>query len=102
MTTKTLYRSKYALSEGKINAAKYEVSSEGYWRRIGGPYYEYSLKLGRDVHETAEIGISKHDGKTEYRVGQRVTPDAFNDNWTDECSNGVHFFITRLEAEAYQ
>ena len=50
----------------------------------------------------SEIGISKHDGKTEYRVGQRVTPDAFDDNWTDECSNGVHFFITRLEAEAYQ
>ena len=50
----------------------------------------------------SEIGISKHDGKTEYRVGQRVTPDAFDDNWTDECSSGVHFFITRLEAEAYQ
>ncbi len=49
----------------------------------------------------AEIGISKHDGKTEYRVGQRVTPDAFDANWADECSNGVHFFITRLEAEAY-
>ena len=49
----------------------------------------------------AEVGISTHDGKTEYRVGQRVTPDSFDDNWTDECSHGVHFFITRLEAEAY-
>ncbi|WP_202844746.1 pentapeptide repeat-containing protein [Luteimonas saliphila] len=49
----------------------------------------------------AEVGISRHDGKTEYRVGQRVTPDSFDDNWQDECSNGVHFFITRLEAEAY-
>ena len=49
----------------------------------------------------AEVGISSHDGKTEYRTGQRVTPDSFDDNWTDECSHGVHFFITRLEAEAY-
>ncbi len=49
----------------------------------------------------AEVGISSHDGKTEYRTGQRVTPDSFNDNWMEECSHGVHFFITRLEAEAY-
>ena len=50
----------------------------------------------------AEVGISSHDGETEYRVGQRVTPDSFDDNWMEECSHGVHFFITRLEAEAYQ
>ena len=49
----------------------------------------------------AEVGISSHDGETEYRVGQRVTPDSFDDNWMEECSHGVHFFITRLEAEAY-
>ncbi len=49
----------------------------------------------------AEVGISSHDGKTEYRTGQRVTPDSFDDNWMEECSHGVHFFITRLEAEDY-
>jgi hypothetical protein len=49
----------------------------------------------------AEVGVSLHDGKTEYRVGKRVTPDSFDENWMDECSNGVHFFISRLEAEAY-
>ncbi len=49
----------------------------------------------------AEVGISSHDDKTEYRTGQRVTPDSFDDNWMEECSHGVHFFITRLEAEAY-
>ena len=47
----------------------------------------------------AEVGISSHDDKTEYRTGQRVTPDSFDENWMDECSHGVHFFITRLEAE---
>jgi hypothetical protein len=50
----------------------------------------------------AEFGVSLHDKETQYRVGQRVTPDKFDDNWQDECSNGIHFFITRLEAENYQ
>jgi hypothetical protein len=49
----------------------------------------------------ADVGISKRDGKTEYRAGARVTPDAFDENWQVECSSGVHFFITRAEAEAY-
>ena len=49
----------------------------------------------------AEVGISSHDDKTEYRTGQRVTPDSFDENWMEECSHGVHFFITRLEAEDY-
>jgi hypothetical protein len=49
----------------------------------------------------AEVGISRHDGKTQYKAGERVTPDSFDDNWMNECSHGVHFFITRAEAEAY-
>jgi hypothetical protein len=46
-----------------------------------------------------EFGVSQHDGRTEYRTGTRVTPDSFNDDWSNECSNGVHFYITRAEAE---
>jgi hypothetical protein len=49
-----------------------------------------------------DVGITDNHGpRTEYRVGQRVKPDSFDDNWMDECSNGIHFFITRLEAENY-
>lgn len=47
----------------------------------------------------ADVGIGMHDGKTEYRSGERVTPDEWDDNWQEECSHGVHFYITRLEAE---
>ncbi len=56
-----------------------------------------------DVMEVlgADVGISKHDGKTKYRTGERITSDSFDDNWTEECSHGVHFWITREEAEAY-
>ena len=50
----------------------------------------------------AEIGItSGHVSETHYRVGERVKPDSFDDNWKNECSNGIHFWITREEAEAY-
>ena len=49
----------------------------------------------------AEVGVSSHDGETEYRVGQRVIPDAFSEDWQTECANGIHFFITRIEAENY-
>jgi uncharacterized protein YjbI with pentapeptide repeats len=36
-----------------------------------------------------------------YRPGEIVVPDSFDDNRWNECSNGIHFFITRQEAEEY-
>ena len=49
----------------------------------------------------AEYAVSKYDNKTEYRVGQRVTCNTWDeDRWT-ECGGGIHFFITRYEAEQY-
>jgi hypothetical protein len=47
----------------------------------------------------AAKGISQHDGKTEYVAGKRVVPNSFDENWQEECSTGVHFYITRIEAE---
>ena len=49
----------------------------------------------------SDVGVSWHDGKTEYRVGQRVTCDNWGEDRFDECSGGIHFFITRAEAEDY-
>jgi len=56
-----------------------------------------------DVAEVigAEAGISRQDGMTEYRVGQRVTCDKWCEDRWEECAGGIHFFITRDEAEAY-
>ena len=48
-----------------------------------------------------EVATSLHDGKTEYRVGETVCPDSWSDNWRDECAGGIHFYITREEAEAH-
>jgi len=49
----------------------------------------------------AEVGISKHDGKTTYRVGETVSCDTWCEDRWQECAGGIHFFITRAEAEAY-
>ena len=47
----------------------------------------------------AEEGISLHDSEFIYRKGETVIPDSFDDNRWNTCGNGIHFYITRLEAE---
>ena len=37
----------------------------------------------------------------DYIIGEIVTPDSFDDNRWNECSHGIHFFITRQEAVDY-
>ena len=48
----------------------------------------------------ADVGISQHDANVVYRVGQRVTCHKWGENRWEECG-GIHFFLTREEAEAY-
>ena len=49
----------------------------------------------------AEIGISQHDCKFRYKKGETVKADEFEENRWVECGGGIHFFITRQEAESY-
>jgi hypothetical protein len=45
---------------------------------------------------------SQHDENFTYRVGETVKPtEPFDDDRWDECSTGIHFFITRYEAVNY-
>ena len=50
----------------------------------------------------AKIGLSNMDRSFKYEVGKKVVPDRWDDNRWEECSSGIHFFITREEAEAYR
>jgi hypothetical protein len=36
-----------------------------------------------------------------YKVGETVKPDKYDPNPFVECSNGIHFFITKQEAMDY-
>jgi hypothetical protein len=48
----------------------------------------------------AGAGSSQRGGVV-YRVGETVKPDKYDPDPRVECSGGIHFFITRAEAEAY-
>jgi len=45
--------------------------------------------------------LDKYTGKTVYATGCEVLPDKFDEDKQVECSHGIHFFITREEAEDY-
>jgi hypothetical protein len=47
----------------------------------------------------ATEGISQYDDKVVYHKGETVRCDTWNeDRWT-ECGGGIHFYLTRIEAE---
>ena len=46
-------------------------------------------------------GASQHDNKTIYEPGMTVYPDKYDDDIRVECTSGIHFFMTRKEAEEY-
>lgn len=49
----------------------------------------------------AKEGISSKGTNLIYRAGERVTCDKWDYNRWEECSGGIHFFITKEEAENY-
>ena len=48
-----------------------------------------------------EYAVSKKDSKFLDKVGKVVSVDDFDTNRWNECSTGIHFFITREEAVRY-
>ena len=55
-----------------------------------------------NLPEGVTIGHSMYDDTFVYEVGQTVAPkEPFCEDRWDECSSGIHFFITREEAENY-
>jgi hypothetical protein len=62
-------------------------------RQIFGPDGE----VRPDGYTTA----SQHDGAFTYTAGQEVRPDKWDTNWQEECAGGIHFYITRQEAELH-
>ena len=54
-------------------------------------------KTKADVTEVA----SNYNCEVIYEVGERVTADSWDDNRWNECSHGIHFFMTFAEAVRY-
>ena len=60
-----------------------------------------TLALYKSHQEFSGVGIGIDDETTKYEIGNTTFPDKFDPDFRVECSNGIHFFITREEAEAY-
>jgi hypothetical protein len=72
---------------------------------------EYAIDMGHwDAHgnalplehkaftdQTAQCG-----SKATYRYGEKIVADSWDEDFTNECSHGIHFFLTRLEAENWK
>jgi len=69
--------------------------------------HAFDRKCRAEFAQVLELSIGERAYSTqnknfEYVVGQTVRPETpFDEDWTNECSTGIHFFITRIEAENY-
>ena len=70
--------------------------------------HAFGRKCRAEFAEVLELWDGKKavkKAKTErggiYIVGEITKPDSWDKDFANECSNGIHFFITRLEAENY-
>ena len=54
-----------------------------------------------ELSDNKTEAYDKHSGKLLYQLGKWVKPDSFNADIREECTNGIHCFITRKEAEDY-
>ena len=55
------------------------------------------IKSGKDYEEA----FSQRDSGFTYHVGKTVVPDSFDEDRWNDCSNGIHFFVTKQEAIDY-
>lgn len=54
-----------------------------------------------DGEQSFDRAVSGRDRLFVYEVGKTVSVDDFDENRWNECSTGIHFFITREEAVKY-
>jgi hypothetical protein len=53
-------------------------------------------------HPSGTVVVKNEFGITEYREGQMVYPDSYDDDIRVDCTHGIHFWLTRREAETWQ
>lgn len=86
----------------KLLIPKEAKRSNATGRKCRAEYVEVlDLIYGNDKRKKVEKAISSHDKKTEYKKGETVKCDKWDEERFNECSGGIHFFITREEAENY-
>lgn len=89
--------------ENKCRADKAVVEA---LEKLGGPGsrnndLHYSPYWPIDDDEPIDFAVSKHDPGFVYIVGETVRPLKRFSSGNFACASGIHFFMTRAQAEAY-
>ena len=71
-------------------------------RRVGGIVSRKCRAEFAVVLEGEGKSLTKHFSEVVYKVGERVKPNKFDANPLVECSAGIHFFLTREEADKFE
>jgi hypothetical protein len=81
----------------KLLIPKYAKRSNATTRKCRASYVEVL-----HIYDGHEKAYSKHDGgKTVYEKSKIVKCDTWDTNRWNECSGGIHFFLTKEEAERW-
>jgi len=83
----------------KLLIPKESKRSNAFGRKCRAEYADV-LDIRNAKNGKCKTAVSLHDSVFLYEVGQRVSVNNFDENWQNECSTGIHFYITREEAEA--
>jgi hypothetical protein len=54
-----------------------------------------------EISDGTEILNTEYEPHTLYKVGEIVRPDSYDPDILVECSHGINFFISKIEAEEY-
>lgn len=74
--------------------------SHGAERKCRAEFVKVLEVYGADgISRRGLVGISLYDDKTEYRKGKIVKPDGWDEDRWNTCGQGIHFYLTRIEAE---
>jgi hypothetical protein len=71
--------------------------SHAFGRKCRAQFVKVLQVIGGGIAETSAYGQL-----TKYAKGKTVKADKWDADFCNECSNGIHFFITKEEAEDYQ
>ena len=111
----------YGASLENVKNLFYQIPQEGeliVWKAVAGGVCKLRVPpeakrtatpIGRkcraewvEVLEAPTNGAGLHDRNVIYRAGEIVRPDKYDPDPRVECTHGIHFFLTKEEAEAYR
>jgi len=111
----------YGANLENVKGLFYQIPQEGeliVWKAVAGGVSKLRVPpeakrtatpIGRkcraewvEVLEAPTNGRGLHDTSVIYRAGEIVRPDKYDPDPRVECTHGIHFFMTKEEAEAYR